>query len=144
MEKVTQVCCAILMEADRVLCAQRSTSMSHPLKWEFPGGKVEDGESVENALVREIFEELGLEIVLIEKFPSNFHQYSGKGPIELIPFLGKITGGTLDPKEHQSVVWERIGQLRELDWVEADFPIVLEFLDWHQNKAITQFRPISQ
>ena len=57
---MTEVTCAIIIKAERVLITQRSENMPHPLKWEFPGGKVKAGESPGYCIKREIFEELGL------------------------------------------------------------------------------------
>jgi 8-oxo-dGTP diphosphatase len=132
MGETIRVCCAILMDNNQVLCAQRSASMPLPYKWEFPGGKIEKEEDPEHALLREIREELGVEIEVLRKFGSNFHQYSGAKQIELIPFLGRIIEGEPYPKEHESLIWVRPENLASLDWAEADIPIVDEFVKWFE------------
>lgn len=71
------VTCTIIENSGRVLCAQRSEMMPLPLKWEFPGGKTEDNESPEECLKREIREELGIEISIVERLISNKHNYPG-------------------------------------------------------------------
>jgi len=105
------------------LCAQRSESMKHPLKWEFPGGKVKENENLEACLKREIKEELGVEIEILERLPSNFHIYSNF-KLELIPFRCSLQTYEIDLLEHSRVLWLPIEKLKELDWAEADVPIV--------------------
>jgi 8-oxo-dGTP diphosphatase len=130
MDKCIQVACAIVLEEDRVFVAQRSEFMNLPLKWEFPGGKVEEHESPEECLKREIKEELNLEVEIVHAFPSNFHSYSPGKKIELIPFLCRLLGGNLDLKEHKNYVWKEVHELHKLDWAEADIPILHAFVSW--------------
>lgn len=129
-----EVTCAILLEGDKVLCAQRSEEMSHPLKWEFPGGKIEEGESPEECLKREVKEELNLDIAVKLAFKPNLHVYQTGKVIRLMPFLCENLGGELLLKEHQSVVWLPIDQLKKLDWAAADIPIVDDFIKWFSQK----------
>jgi 8-oxo-dGTP diphosphatase len=105
--------------------------MSHPLKWEFPGGKVEEGEPHEECLKREIREELGLEIRIIKDLPSNIHQYSNDLVVKLIPFVCTIAGGSLTLTEHKQAIWMKKEQLHSLDWAEADIPVMEEFINNH-------------
>lgn len=130
MVKQIQVTCAIILNEDKVLCAQRSEIMPLPLKWEFPGGKIEKGESPAECLKREILEELNLEVEIIQAFQSNFHSYLPEKEIELMPFLCKFLGGDLILKEHRNVVWEEVDKLGLLDWAEADIPILHSFMEW--------------
>jgi 8-oxo-dGTP diphosphatase len=134
MVKRIQVSCAIILKDDKVLSAQRSESMALPLKWEFPGGKIEKDESPEECLIREIREELNLDIEIIRSFQSNFHSYNPQKEIELIPYLCRLLGGDLILKEHQKVIWEEVDKLSFLDWAEADLPILKNFIDWFENK----------
>ncbi len=126
---MTIVTCAIIEKDGKVLCAQRSESMHLPLKWEFPGGKVEDGENPEDCLKREIGEELGFDINIIERLPSNIHRYPDMSSFELIPFRCRLVGGELDIKEHKQVKWLKRSELMEIDWAEADIPILNNFLN---------------
>lgn len=101
--------------------------MHLPLKWEFPGGKVEDEENLEACLKREIREELGVEIELIEQLPSNFHIYSNI-KLELIPFRCSLQTFEIDLLEHLQIHWLSIQKLQDLDWAEADVPIVNHYI----------------
>jgi len=125
---MTIVTCAIIENNGKVLCARRSESMHLPLKWEFPGGKTEDGEEPEACLKREIREELGIEIIIIERLTSNRHTYPGRKGFELIPFRCRLAGGVLNIREHKQVKWLEKSELRGLDWAEADIPIVNNYL----------------
>ena len=126
-----QVVCAIIVQNNRVLCAQRAENMSLPLKWEFPGGKIEPGESPENCLKREIKEELNLFIEVDKRLKSNVHTYGEGRQIELIPFLARIKGGDLQVREHKQVIWKGFHDLKNLDWAEADIPIMRVFVKNH-------------
>lgn len=122
-----KVTCAIIENYGKILCAQRSETMKLPLKWEFPGGKVEGDESLEACLKREIKEELGVEIELIERLPSNFHIYSNI-KLELIPFRCSLQTFEIDLFEHAQIHWLSIHKLQDLDWAEADVPIVNHYI----------------
>lgn len=125
-----KVTCAIIEEANssRVLCAQRSEQMRLPLKWEFPGGKVEEGESLESCLIREIQEELGVLVEIVERMASNIHAYQVDKRIELIPFRCRVTNGQIQPREHKQILWLKKESLLGLDWAEADIPIVRNYI----------------
>jgi 8-oxo-dGTP diphosphatase len=120
---VTEVTCAIILREGDVLVTQRSETMPHPLKWEFPGGKVKEGESVEECVKREIFEELGVRIKVERLLPSATHTY-GSFPIRLIPLVCKISEGKVLLTEHKSFRWVPLDRLDEVDWLEADKVLV--------------------
>ncbi|WP_207426596.1 (deoxy)nucleoside triphosphate pyrophosphohydrolase [Pedobacter sp. SYSU D00535] len=122
-----KVSCAVLLAGGKVLVAQRSETMSHPLKWEFPGGKVEKGESEEGSLIREITEELEVEIDIKNRLSPVMHSYGDK-TILLIPFIAQIARGEIKLKEHKAYLWLAPGELLQLDWAEADLPIVQELI----------------
>jgi 8-oxo-dGTP diphosphatase len=126
MLKVT--CALITNPQNQVLAAQRSTTMSLPLKWEFPGGKIEAGETAEDCLIREIKEELNIEIQIVQSLPSNMHVYP-QITIQLIPFICTQTGGEIILKEHAQYRWLRKNELLALDWADADVPIVEIYLN---------------
>lgn len=121
------VVCAIIENEDRVLVVQRSENMKLPLKWEFPGGKIEKGESEEDCLKREIREELNLEIELVKKLTHSSFNYPNIS-ILLIPFIAKQVGGQLRLNEHADFKYLKKIELLNLDWAEADVPIVKEYL----------------
>lgn len=123
-----KVSCAIILNQDgEILVAQRSANMSMPLKWEFPGGKLEPNETAEVCLHRELMEELNIEVQIIEQLPANLHAYSNF-TIELIPFLCKYVKGAMLLKEHAQIEWVHPTELLALDWADADVPIVKNFL----------------
>jgi 8-oxo-dGTP diphosphatase len=122
------VTCAIIIKDYKVLATQRSDVMSLPLKWEFPGGKIEDGESSENCLLREIKEELNLEIKIVyrlEAKPYNYENFS----INLIPFVANFISGEILLLEHNDFKWLSIDELKQLDWAEADIPVLEAFIN---------------
>ncbi|MEJ6979798.1 (deoxy)nucleoside triphosphate pyrophosphohydrolase [Pedobacter sp. P351] len=122
------VSCAIISDQNQgILVTQRSATMPLPLKWEFPGGKVESGETPEQSLVREIKEELGVNIRITASLSPVVHTYGTK-TIRLIPFICHITEGEITLHEHQDYRWLKPGQLLTLDWAEADIPVVKEIL----------------
>ncbi len=117
------VTCAIIFQNNKVLIAQRSASMKLPLKWEFPGGKVEAGESKEEALQREILEELNIEITVGKELETIVHHYPDFS-LRLYPFICQYVGGNLETREHAQVKWESLANLKAYDWAEADVPVV--------------------
>lgn len=100
--------------------------MHLPLKWEFPGGKIEQGENAKACLKRELFEELGVDIKILEALPPTTHSYSEKS-VQLLPFRCNIIGGEIVLREHKQVVWLPLEKLENLDWAEADIPIVKHY-----------------
>lgn len=119
------VTCAIIEHLGKVLICQRSAKMKLPLKWEFPGGKIEKGESKAEGLIREIKEELGLEIVVGDELDTVKYHYPDFS-LCLYPFLCKLVGGTLHITEHAQAIWVNKDELPNYDWAEADMPVVEE------------------
>lgn len=118
-----------------MLVAQRPPNKAQPLKWEFPGGKLEADESAPAALVREIREELHLDIVVGEALTPTTHDY-GAFSITLIPYRATVAANGAEPHaaEHVELRWCGRADLEALDWADADVPIVLEYVkrrpDW--------------
>ena len=122
-----RVTCALIERDQKVLVAQRPEGKALAGKWEFPGGKIDDGESPETCLLREILEELGCEIEITSALSPVTHPYS-KGTIELIPFRCRIKSGTPQALEHTAIQWMDPAHLSQLDLAEADQPILREYL----------------
>jgi 8-oxo-dGTP diphosphatase len=122
-----RVACAVIELGGRVLAAQRSAAMSMPLKWEFPGGKIAAGESPQECLARELREELGIGVRVLEALAPVTHDYPGFR-ITLYPFRCAAGGGGITLHEHAAVAWLPPGELRSLDWAEADLPVLEGYL----------------
>ena len=119
------VVCAVIEREGLVLVAQRPPHKLLPLKWEFPGGKVEPGEDPAAAIVREIREELGCEIRIARALPPFIHDYKTV-VIEMIPFVCTLAPDTSEPHphEHMAVAWVPSAALRGYDLAAADWPVV--------------------
>jgi 8-oxo-dGTP diphosphatase len=120
-------CALIIDEQNRLFAAQRSTNMTLPLKWELAGGKIEPNETAQQCLVREIKEELNIEIAIIKGLTPNVHRYPSI-TIKLIPFICKHIKGEIALKEHADFKWLNTNELLDLDWAEADIPILNQYL----------------
>lgn len=125
--KTISVTCAIIFFKNKTLVVQRSESMKLPLKWEFPGGKIENGESEADCLKREIREELHIEIELIDRLTPSKFAYP-EFSIELIPYTAKHIKGEIKLTEHKQYLLLEKAQLQALDWAEADIPILENYL----------------
>lgn len=123
--KVT--CAIILNNLNQVLALQRSSKMNLPLKWEFPGGKVEIGETFKECLIREIKEELGVTIAIQSSFGEYQYSYPTQS-ITLYPSICSIVSGKMALTEHKAFRWLDPEQLLQLDWAEADIAIVKDYL----------------
>ncbi|PZO29339.1 MAG: DNA mismatch repair protein MutT [Flavobacteriaceae bacterium] len=121
------VTCAIVYFNDKILVTQRSEKMKLPLKWEFPGGKLEDGEGEINCIKREIKEELNIEIDVISQLSNSVFDYE-TFKINLIPFIANYVSGEIILSEHKDYKLLDKSELLNLDWAEADLPVVEEFL----------------
>jgi 8-oxo-dGTP diphosphatase len=125
--KHIHVTCAIIEREGLVLAARRSASGSMPLKWEFPGGKIDPEETPEACLRRELAEELGIGVTVRRTLPAATHSYPGF-MITLYPFVCSIASGEIVLHEHAAVRWLKPGDLASLDWSEADVPVLESYL----------------
>lgn len=116
---MTEVVCALIVNGAKLLAAQRGVDSAHPLKWEFPGGKVDHGESAGEALAREIREELGITIRVEVPLEPVSHSYPGK-VVKLFPWLCRWENGELILHEHHAVKWVSPEELFGLNLLEAD------------------------
>jgi 8-oxo-dGTP diphosphatase len=133
--KHLEVTAAILIENGEILCTQRKESkyeyISH--KFEFPGGKTEPDESFEQALARELKEELGLDIAIQ---PDQFyltieHEYPDFS-ITMHCYLCQIDHRMIKLYEHKDLIWLKPEKLMTLDWAAADLPIVKQLMEAHR------------
>ena len=125
--KHIHVTCAIIERNGLILAAQRSADMNMPLKWEFPGGKIDPGETPEECLIREILEEMDIRICVGASLPSCTHQYSAL-TVTLYPFICSIESGEIVLHEHSAMNWLPPSELHTLDWAEADLPVIAAYL----------------
>lgn len=122
-----EVVAAILERDGRILICQRTAQQSHPLKWEFPGGKVEPGESPQQALARELEEELAIRGAQSEEITRYQFSYPGKRPTLLI-FL-RVTRFEGEPQNliFQDMRWEPPDRLAAFDFLEGDRDFIREW-----------------
>lgn len=122
--KTMDVVGAILVENGKILCAQRGEGKALAHMWEFPGGKIEDGETPQEALIRELKEELRVEVdVQSEKFETTSYQYDF-GLVNLTTFICMLKKGTPQLSEHSELKWLKPVELNVLKWAPADLPAV--------------------
>jgi 8-oxo-dGTP diphosphatase len=128
--KSIEVVAAIILNADKILCVQRGENKYDYIskKYEFPGGKIEPGESKVEALKREIFEELKIEINISEEFITVTHKYPDF-KITMYSFLCTCGSIALKLSEHTDFKWLNKSELKKLDWAAADLPIVESLLN---------------
>lgn len=129
MKKTVKVVGAIIMnENDEVLCALRSPNMSLPNYWEFPGGKIEPNETIEDAIVREIKEELNCTVKALQVFNDYTHEYE-QIFVNLITVQCQLVHGTPTASEHAELRWLPTNQLNELNWAPADIPAINQLMN---------------
>ena len=114
---------AAILHDGECLIAQRGKQMSLPLQWEFPGGKVERGETAEEALAREVHEEFGVDIEVFELVGEGTSIASDRR-IWLEVYRAEIVAGDVEPHEHAAVRWVGANEIDDLDWAEADVPVI--------------------
>jgi 8-oxo-dGTP diphosphatase len=128
-----RVTCAIIRnEENEVLVVQRGEATDHPLKWEFPGGKVKEGETEEECIIREIREELSIDIVICSHQSDVEYDY-GKKHILLIPFVCDTLDEMPVLSEHVAYKWLRHSDLKNVDFSEADMIIAENYLQTVEN-----------
>jgi 8-oxo-dGTP diphosphatase len=119
-----RVVAALILKGDKILACQRTRHQVMPLKWEFPGGKIEDGEQPRDALRRELEEELGIEAVIGDEVARIVHEYPGGGSVELRFFEVHSYRGEIENRIFRELRWVERNELPTLDFLEADLTLV--------------------
>lgn len=122
----------ILRQAEtgnEVLICQRRADQPMALKWEFPGGKIEAGESAEQALVRELNEELGIDAVIDRPLVRIRHNYRNGGAVDLQFFLVRSFTNELDNRIFKEMRWSTFDRLPEYDFLAADLGLIHDLAD---------------
>ena len=119
---------AVILNDGKVFCAQRGAGKVLAYKWEFPGGKVEDNETPQSALKREVMEELNCQIEVGKKVEDTIYNYYF-GTIRLHTFYCKLIAGVPQLTEHISHKWLNPKELLRLEWAPADIPAVEKIIE---------------
>jgi 8-oxo-dGTP diphosphatase len=117
---VTRVVAGAILRGDDVLVCKRPDHKAHPGRWEFPGGKVEPGETLEQALRRELREELAIDADVGEQLWTTEHRYAGEPPVELHFFRVTAFRGVIAGDHFPEIRWQPLRTLDALDFLEAD------------------------
>ena len=121
---MVSVTAGIIRGGERVLVCQRRRGAAFELKWEFPGGKVEDGEAPPESLARELREELGIEATVGPEVYRTHHRYPNGFAVELLFYRVEGFRGTPQNMAFEQIRWTAPGDLAELDFLEADREVV--------------------
>lgn len=122
------VVCAVFRRSNGHIAAfRRAPHSKHPGRWEFPGGKCEASELPEDALIREIAEELQVETTVLQALEPSTHTYPDR-IIHLLPFICSVPDAPFQLSDHDRVCWDNPAALVHLDWLEADLPILKQLI----------------
>lgn len=123
---------AIIVKEGRVLCAQRGPGRNLAYMWEFPGGKIEQGETAHQALARELKEELRVEVAMSDDIYAEADYIYDFGHVYLKTILCHEPNQPVALTEHVDVKWVKLNQLDQLDWAPADWPIIHQLMEDEQ------------
>jgi 8-oxo-dGTP diphosphatase len=118
------VSAAVIHRDGKILVGQRRHDGRHPLKWEFPGGKVEHGESPEDALRRELREELQIEATVGPELARYRHEYPNGSRVDLLFFRVDKFSGEPSPRAFEQICWASLESLPEMDFLEGDHDFI--------------------
>lgn len=122
-KKIINVVAAAIEKDGKFFCAQRPKGKSLGGFWEFPGGKLKEGESPEQALIREIKEELNSEIKIVSYINEASYDYDF-GTVVMKTYHAKLISGNLELLEHQNSTWLASHELSTINWAPVDRPAV--------------------
>ena len=121
-----RVVAALILDGEKLLVCQRTRHQTMPLKWEFPGGKIEEGEQPRDALRRELEEELGIQAEIGDEVSRIRHEYPNGGCVELRFFTVRQYSGELENRIFRDIRWAERAELPSFDFLEADLGLVGE------------------
>lgn len=124
-----RVVVGIIVRGDEILVCQRTKHQSMPLKWEFPGGKIEHGEQPRDALRRELEEELGIKATVGDEVQRILHAYPNGATVELRFYVVPSFEGELENRIFRDVQWAKRTELPNFDFLEADAPVVKDLAE---------------
>lgn len=124
LPSMKRVVAALIFQDDRILVCQRTRHQTMPLKWEFPGGKIEEGEQPRDALRRELEEELGIEATIGDEVARIRHDYKNGSAVELRFFAVREYKGEIQNRIFKDMRWARPSELPSFDFLEADLQLV--------------------
>ena len=125
MKKDIHVVGAVIFRDGKILCAQRGNDKSLPLLWEFPGGKIEKGETAKQALLREIQEEMKVSIVVNEQIEHTVYEYDF-GIVHLTTFACELINEEPTLTEHAAIKWLTPDELHLLEWAPTQMYLLLK------------------
>ena len=131
---MVEVAAAIVLKANRVLIARRREGLRHAGKWEFPGGKIESGETPQQCLVRELREEFDIQVEIGPFFGENTHQYQ-RGPVRIVSYCVRWLSGDLILKDHDTWRWVSPEALTEFDLLPGDVPLAHRLNDLYRENG---------
>ena len=119
-----RVVAGLIMQNGKLLVCQRTKHQTTPLKWEFPGGKIEEGEQPRDALRRELDEELGIHAKVGDEIARIQHEYPNGGMVELRFYVVRDFDGELENRIFREIQWAAPKELPRFDFLEADLTLV--------------------
>jgi 8-oxo-dGTP diphosphatase len=119
-----RVVAGLITRDDKLLVCQRTRHQTMPLKWEFPGGKIEEGEQPRDALRRELDEELGIQATVGDELARIQHEYPNGGMVELRFYIVREYKGELENRIFKDIRWAAPKDLPTFDFLEADLTLV--------------------
>jgi 8-oxo-dGTP diphosphatase len=126
---VKQVVAALIFKNDQILVCQRTRHQTMPLKWEFPGGKIEEGEQPRDALRRELNEELGIDATIGNEMAHIRHEYNNRSAVELRFYAVRDYEGEIENRIFKDLRWAKPSELPSFDFLEADLQLVKDLAE---------------
>jgi 8-oxo-dGTP diphosphatase len=129
LPQVKRVVAALIFRDEKILVCQRTRHQTMPLKWEFPGGKIEPGEQPRDALHRELEEELGIDATIADEVARIRHDYKNGAAVELRFYTVREYKGEIENRIFKDMRWALRSELPSLDFLEADLGLVRNLVE---------------